>query len=99
MVLEDDAGFDRDYVNLLAERMAELDGVPEWDLLYIYKKQKHTEIKEKAVDGTKNWVYAEFNTGTINYIVSETGEACAWIATIGHPLQKLFYTIKYSNLI
>lgn len=73
MVLEDDAGFDRGYVDLLAARMTELDAVTEWDLLYIYKKQKNKEIRESKVVETENWVYSEFNTGTINYIVSETG--------------------------
>ena len=74
MIMEDDAAPEMGYIENLATYMEELNHVPEWDFLYIARYQVYTEHVEPIVEKTQHWVWPQFNTWALNYVINESGK-------------------------
>ena len=72
--MEDDAAPEMGYMQKFESYMQELNHVPEWDFLYLARHQVYKDHREPLVENTQHWVWPQFNTWALNYVINESGK-------------------------
>ena len=94
MIMEDDAGPDLHYMRFYKEYMDELTHVPEWELLYLARNKVYESDEEPDVENTLHWVWPQFNTWALNYIITDTGRLISLYSL--HTQQAIFLELYYN---